>query len=183
MIYPAKDLKGMRFGHLVAFEYKHGSRKENTRGRWLCLCDCGKTVEIQSHNLTSGATTSCGCHKHAVCKNFGNTRKTHGYSDQERLYYIWLGMKQRCISPKSRTAKYYSKKGITVCKEWLDYATFRSWAYMNGYHDQSPKTPLKEILSIDRIDPNKGYSPENCRWISFSENAKRVNHKKHANQR
>ena len=50
-------------------------------------------------------------------------------------------------------------------------------------HDQSPETPLKEILSIDRINPNKGYSPENCRWISFSENAKRVNHKKHANQR
>lgn len=184
MIHPAKDLKGIRFGHLVAYEYKRGNRKEGTRGRWLCLCDCGKTVEIQSHNLTSGATTSCGCHKHAVCKNFGNTRKTHGYSDSERLYFVWRGMKQRCAGTAGKsTKKSYSDKGIKVCDEWLDYATFRKWAYDHGYHEQPEGTPFKEILSIDRIDPNGDYCPENCRWISFSENSKRVNHKKHADQR
>lgn len=183
MIYPARNLKGMRFGSLVAYEYRHGSRKDGTRGRWLCLCDCGKTVEIQSHNLTSGATTSCGCHKHSVCKNFGSTRKTHGHSDRERLYSVWLSMKQRCAGTSGKSARYYSGKGIKVCEEWLDYSAFREWAYTHGYHDQPKGTPLKEILSIDRIDPSQDYCPENCRWISFSENAKRVNHKKHANQR
>lgn len=183
MIHPARDLKGIRFGNLVAYEYKHGNRKEKTRGRWLCLCDCGKTVEVQTHNLTSGATTSCGCHKHSVCKGFGKTRKTHGYSDRERLYFVWLGMKQRCAGTAGKSSKYYSGKNIKVCEKWLDYSVFRNWAYNNGYREQARGTAHKDIMSIDRIDPDKDYCPENCRWISVSENAKRVEHKKHANQR
>ena len=179
MIHPKNNLKGMRFGKLVAYEYKHGSWKDATRGRWPCLCDCGRTVEVQSHNLTSGATTSCGCHKSEIVHSFGATRKTHGFSDKERLYNIWLGMKQRCAGTSGeRSKKHYFEKGIRVCEEWLNYANFREWSYKNGYYEQPKNTTLKNILSIDRINPDKGYCPENCRWISFSENAKRVNHKK-----
>ena len=81
----------------------------------------------------------------------------HGFSHKERLYNIWKSMRQRCRDPKTNRAKYYHDKGIRVCEEWEDYATFREWAFAAGYTDE---------LSIDRINPDGNYEPDNCRWVT-----------------
>lgn len=84
---------------------------------------------------------------------------------KERLYRIWYGMKRRCYGNSSAQTKYYKDKGIRICEEWLDsFEAFASWARANGYQDD---------LSIDRVDSDGNYEPGNCRWIPFSDNARR----------
>ena len=83
-------------------------------------------------------------------------------------------MKQRCYYNKSQHRENYSMKGITVCDEWRDnYPAFKEWSYANGYYEQPKDTPHKEMLSIDRIDPNGNYCPNNCQWISCDENLRK----------
>jgi hypothetical protein len=82
-----------------------------------------------------------------------------------RLCIIWGDMIQRCTNPKRHNYKYYGAKGIKVCIEWRKYQSFAEWAYTHGY---------QENLTIDRIDADKDYCPENCRWITASENSARV---------
>lgn len=170
------ELKGQRFGRLVALEYrpmykttKSGKRK--SVGKWFCACDCGMTTLVSASDLVSGRTKSCGCF-HRECAIARNT--THGFSKKERLYSIWYAMKQRCYYNKSQHRKNYSMKGIKVCDEWRnDYSAFRRWSYENGYYEQPAGTPHKEILSIDRIDQDKDYCPENCQWITFDANLRK----------
>jgi hypothetical protein len=83
-----------------------------------------------------------------------------------RLVRTWKGMKQRCYNQKAPNYIYYGAKGIIVCDEWHDFDAFADWAYKNGYNDS---------LTIDRINPKKGYFPENCRWLSRSLNSQRAN--------
>lgn len=82
-----------------------------------------------------------------------------------RLHQTYYNMIRRCYNPNTSSAKHYYEKGITVCEEWKDYAVFKEWALNNGYNDE---------LTIDRIDPDKNYCPENCRWVSKSENSRRA---------
>lgn len=164
------DIRGQRFGRLVAVEY-YPAKKKGGNGKWKCVCDCGMTTMVLAGDLVHGRTKSCGClHRESTIER--NT--THGYSHKERLYSIWYAMKQRCYYNGSAHRQNYSMKGITVCDEWKDdYLAFRNWAYANGYYEQSKDTPHKDILSIDRIDPNKNYCPENCQWISCDANLKK----------
>lgn len=95
------------------------------------------------------------------------------YKDNKisRLYRIWLSMRQRCNYPKHKYYKHYGGRGIKVCDEWQnDYDAFAEWATRNGYSD---------TMSIDRIDNDKGYSPDNCRWIYYKDQPKnrRTNHR------
>ena len=156
-----KDETGKRYGNLEVVSF---AGVKNRSAYWLCKCDCGLTTTVTGTYLRSGHTTSCGCTK---VKYFG---KKHGYGDSEKLYGVWLSMKRRCDNKNSNRYKTYGGRGIKVCSEWMDYGNFRSWAYKNGYKEAEPGTSRGQTLSIDRIDPNKDYCPENCRWITVSEN-------------
>lgn len=159
------DLTGQKFGRLtvVAFD-----RLQDHKTYWKCVCDCGLTVVATGNNLRSGGTKSCGCLRRETTRAQGKARTTHGesHSNRQRLYSIWCGMRQRCNNPNHHAWDLYGGKGVKICDEWSDYLVFKAWALEHGYED---------TLSIDRIDPNKGYCPENCRWLTPSENTARAN--------
>lgn len=97
----------------------------------------------------------------------GRFETTHGdwvNGKAARLYTVWQSMKARCTYVKHPRYKYYGGKGISICQEWLDYNKFKSWALSNGYTD---------LMSIDRIDSEKGYSPDNCQFLTKSENSRK----------
>lgn len=148
----ANDYSGKRFGHLVALE-----RVANTPqgcAVWKCRCDCGNITHVRSSNLQSGAVQTCG----RSCK-LRNRYKTHGMS-KTRLYSEWNAIKARC-SPKDKNYRYYNGRGISVCEEWINsFEAFAEWAFNNGYNDS---------LTIERIDFNGDYSPDNCTWIPKSQ--------------
>lgn len=153
-----KNLTGNQFGRLTVLSYA-GKNKYN-RSMWRCRCACGNEKIISSNSLQQGTTRSCGCldaEAHIERPN----RTTHGLG-KHRLYRIWKAMKNRCMNPNSPDyQKYYGGIGIAVCDQWrYSFLTFYIWAVCNGYKDE---------LTIDRIDPYKGYSPDNCRWATAKE--------------
>lgn len=157
------DLVGERFGRLVVLEYL-GPGKWG-KHRWLCECDCGNRISITTSGLTgTQKTLSCGClRKETLLMNRADPTK-HGLH-KHKLYSVHKQMIQRCQNPNAQRWKYYGGKGISVCKEWYDFLKFYNWALSSGY---------REGLSIDRIDNNKDYEPDNCQWITVSENTKRA---------
>lgn len=150
------DMTGRRFNRLTVI--KRVQNLPNTKvTRWLCECDCGKFVEVNRNNLLHKKCQSCGCF--ALDGKLGNKyRETHDMS-RSRLYNIWQGMKQRCKG-QGAGAKYYYGKGIKYCIEWELFENFKTWALSNGYNDE---------LTIDRIDCNGNYDPNNCRWTTVKE--------------
>lgn len=159
------DLIGQKFGRLTVVEFA-GVKKNGAR--WKCVCDCGLTTIATGSNLRKGNTKSCGCLRREMTTERGRANAKHGesHNNRTRLYTIWCGMRQRCTNPNREAYKLYGGKGVTICKEWQDYQNFKEWAIASGYSDD---------LSIDRIDPSKGYSSDNCRWITPSENTARAN--------
>lgn len=156
-----EDLTDKKFGRLVVLQHIHKGY-----GVCVCRCDCGKIKEIRADNLISGKTKSCGCLQKEIIRE---KKKTHNMSDT-RIYKIWDGIKKRC-RPNYKLKNRYYHIGIRMCESWRnDFMSFYTWAISNGYKDD---------LTIDRIDNNGDYCPENCRWITISKQQfnKSNNHK------
>lgn len=142
----AIDITNQRFGLLVAVRCV---RSDKQGKHWLCQCDCGNTHVTRSSNLRNGRCQSCGC----VGGHLIHGRTRGGKRDP--LFITWQGMIQRCYDPNCRSYKYYGEIGITVCERWRH-------SFQAFYEDMGDKPSPKH--SIERIDPNKGYYKENCKW-------------------
>lgn len=157
------NLTGQRFGRLSVL-YRHPkdyitpSTGKHT-SRWVCQCDCGNVTVVNCSQLTGGRTQSCGCLQR---ERSAQAHTVHG-GRYDRLHMIWANMKNRCYNPHYAEFDNYGGRGITVCKEWQEYPAFRDWALQAGY-DSSNK---RGTQTLDRIDFNDGYYPDNCRFVDM----------------
>lgn len=160
------DLTGQEFGRLVALYPTTLNKSGNMQ--WKCKCKCGNEITVDNQSLKRGYTKSCGCLAKEVCVFIHTKHKMY----KTRLNSVWNSMKQRCNNSKNSQYYNYGGRGIKVCPEWNDknngFVNFYNWAIKNGY---------KEGLSIDRINNNGNYEPNNCRWTTIQEqsNNRRTN--------
>lgn len=157
------DMTGQKYGSLVVIER---AKNHGHCTYWVCRCDCGRLRECQASCLKAGTVNSCGCKTSEHCW----TAKTVHNLTNTRIHHIWSNMKQRCYNKKSRAYRLYGERGVVVCDEWRNnFMRFYRWAKANNY---------KENLTLDRIDVNGNYCPENCRWVDniTQQNNKRNSH-------
>jgi hypothetical protein len=158
------SILGKKFNRLTVTEYL--GKGDYAKHYWLCKCECGKTIRLNTSRITSNnPTKSCGCLRKEVLLGNRCDPTRHGLH-KHKLYSVFYAMHYRCYNKNAPRFKYYGGKGVKVCEEWANFVDFYSWAVTSGY---------KEGLSIDRINPDSDYMPSNCRWITVSENTRRIN--------
>ena len=123
------------------------------------ICDCGKETTQYLIHIEKGRIKSCGCDRYKRLAERNTTHGEHG----TRLYNIWRGMHKRCNNPNATDYQNYGGRGITICSEWREYINFKEWSELNGYSDE---------LTIDRINNNGNYEPNNCRWSTKLEQSR-----------
>lgn len=151
------DMSGLKIGKWTV-SHQLGN---NARGGalWHCVCECGSHGSPSGADLRYGKSTSCGCDRLHPQKH-GDSPKNF---QKARLYTVWQNMKKRCFYKSSKSYKNYGGRGITVCDSWLDYLTFKTWAESSGYTD---------ALTIERLDVNENYCPDNCTWANSLQQAR-----------
>jgi hypothetical protein len=155
------DLTNQRYGRIVVISY-YGYK--NGRTAWNCECDCGNKFVTMGHSLRTGKTTSCGCYRH---EREIEANIKHGLKDHP-LYKIHSRMKGRCYNKNNQRYKTYGARGIKVCDEWLGengVVNFYNWAIQNGYKEEKLPSGINKY-SIDRINNDGNYEPNNCRFTT-----------------
>lgn len=155
-----EDLMGQRFGKLYVCGIIHAP---HGKVRWICRCDCGNEIVVSSRVLKFNHRKSCGCiHSKQVAKR-NHENGTH-YSSHSKLYGVWHGAKQRCYDPGKKDYPRYGGRGIKMCDEWKNsFSVFKEWAYSHGYDEDAPFMKC----TLDRINNDGDYCPENCRFVDM----------------
>lgn len=150
-----RNLDGQKFGRLTVLRF--AGYDKNDHAVYECQCECGRKKLIRGDSLITGGTKSCGCQRVIAGKDnvtHGDSRKDSPYAP---IYHTWALMRDRCHNPNNDYYKDYGGRGIQVCDEWNQYGTFKEWSLQHGW---------KPGLSIDRVDVDGDYTPENCRWVN-----------------